>query len=197
MPGILDLVTQALGGDAVQHLSTQLGTNPQQTQSAISAALPMLLAGLARQSQGGGADALHASLGQHDGNLLNDVAGFLGGGGGNAAGLLGQVLGQHQGIAQQAVAGASGLGGAQAQQLLGMLAPVVMGALSRTTQAQGLDAQGLASMLQGEHRQLSASLAQSQPGLMGLATQLLDANHDGNLVDDLTRGLGGLLGGRS
>ena len=196
MPGILDMVQQSLGGDVVQNISQQLGANPAQAHSAIGAALPMLLAGLAHHAQGDGADAMHAAMAQHDPSMLDNVPTALSGGGLNAGGdLLGLVLGQHQDTAQNAIAGASGLGARQAQQLLAMLAPLVMSAVARTSQQQGLNAGGLASLLQGEHEQVAQSMGQSQPGLLGLAEQLLGQN-SGGLLGGLTKGLGGLLGGR-
>lgn len=198
MPGILDLVQQSLGGDAVQAISQQLGTNPSQAQSAIGAALPMLLAGLAHHTQGDGADAMHAAVSQHDAGLLDNVQGALAGGGAAGGNLMDLVLGRHQGTAQNAIAGASGLGGAQAQQLLAMLAPLVLSAVARTSQRQGLDAGGLASLLQGEHQQVAQSMGQSQPGLLGLAEQLLGQGSGGagGLLGGLGKGLGGLLGGQ-
>jgi len=197
MPGILDLVQQSLGPDAVQAISQQLGTNPQQAQSAIGAALPMLLAGMAHHAQGDGADAIHAAVTQHDGSLLDNVAGVIGSGGGtDAAGLLQTVLGQHQGTAQAAVAGATGLESGQAQQLLGMLAPLVMSAASRVQQQGGLDPSALSNLLQGEHQQLAQAMGQGAPGLLGLAEQML-GQQGGGLLGGLTKGLGGLLGGNS
>lgn len=198
MPGLMDLLGGALGGDVQRQLGAQIGADPQATGSAIQAALPMILAGLTRNaSQPGGADALHRALqDDHDGSLLDNLGGLLGGAlGGRAAngpGILGHVLGDRQDAAQRAVAGSSGLNGAQAAQLMAMLAPIVMGALGRAQRSQGLNPGGLASMLQNEH----ATAAQSQPDLIGLATQLLDRNNDGSVLDDLMKGLGGMLGKR-
>lgn len=204
MSGILDLVQQSLGGDAVQRISQQLGADPQQAQSAIGAALPMLLAGMAHHSQEGGADAMHAAVSQHDGGLLDNLGALLGGAptqtNTGAGGLLDLVLGQHTDTAHAAVAGASGLQTAQVQQLLAMLAPVVMSAVARTSQQQGLDSSGLAGLLQGEHQQVAQSMGQSQPGLLGLAQSLLggapgNTGGAGSPLDGLAKELGGLLGG--
>lgn len=197
MPGILDLVQQSLGGDTVQAIGQRLGADPQQTQSAIAAALPVLLAGLAHQAQSGGSDALHAAVQQHDAGILGDVAGWLGNSGGaGLPGLIGQVLGPHEEVAHAAVAGTSGLGAGQVQQLLALLAPVVMSALAHQTQQQGLNAGGLAALLQGEHQQVARSVAQSQPGLAGLAGQLLGNAPGGDPLSHLAQELGGLFGGR-
>ena len=196
MPGILELVQQSLGGDAVQALSRQLGADPQQTQSAITTALPTLLAGLAHHTaQGDNATGLAGALQSHDGSILNDVAGFVQAGGAQdaGAGLLGHFLGQHQDNAANAIAGASGLDAGQATQLLQSLAPLVMGAVGQTSQQQGgLNPAGLLSMLQGEHQ----NVAQGQPDLLGIATSLFGQGQAGGLLGSLEKGLGGLLGGR-
>lgn len=198
MPGLMDLLGSALGGDTQRRLGEQIGADPQATASAIQAALPMLLSGLTQNtSQPGGAAALLNALdNDHDGSLLDNLGGLLGGTLGgratNGAGILGHVLGDRQEAAQRAVAKSSGLDSAQVAQLMMTLAPIVMGILGRTKRTQGLNETGLASMLQDEH----AAAAQAQPGLMGLAGQLLDRNNDGSVLDELMQGLGGLLGKR-
>ncbi len=196
MPGILDLVQQSLDGEAVQALSRQLGADPQQTRSAITTALPTLLAGLSHHAaQGDNAATLTNALQEHDGSVLGDAAGFVQGGGaqGAGAGLLGHFLGQHQDNAANAIAGASGLNTGQATQLLQSLAPLMMGAVGQASQQQGgLNPAGLLSMLQGEHQ----SVAQGQPDLLGIATSLFGQAQGGGLLGSLEKGLGGLLGGR-
>lgn len=189
MPGLMDLLGGALSGGLQQQIGQQIGANPQQAGSAIQAALPMLLAGLTRNaSQPGGADALHGALTRdHDGSALDDPAAAAGATGG--AGIVGHVLGDQQDAAHQAVAQASGINAGQAAQVMMMLAPLVMGALGRAQRSQGLDPNALATMLQGEH----ANLTQQQPGLMGLASQLLGSGAGGG-AGDLLKGLGGLLG---
>lgn len=197
MPGLMDLLGSALGGEAQQQLGQQIGATPQATGSAIQAALPMLLSGLTRNAQQGGAASLLGALqANHSGGLLDNVGGLirgeLGGPAANGAGIVDHVLGDRQDAAHQAVAQASGLDTAQAAQLMATLAPIVMSALGRIQKTQGLDANGLTTMLQNEH----ASVTQSQPGLMGLANQLLDRNHDGSALDDVLKGIGGMFGSR-
>jgi hypothetical protein len=196
MPGILDIVQQALGEGGAQQLAQSIGADPAQTQSAISAALPTLLAGLAHHTaQGDNATGLATALQNHDGSILNDVAGFLQGGDSqaNGAALLSHFLGQHQDNAANAIAGASGLDSGQVTQLLQQLAPLVMGAIGQQSAQQGgLNPAGLLSMLQGEHQ----NVAQGQPDLLGIATSLFSQGQSGGLLGSLEKGLGGLLGGR-
>ena len=100
------------------------------------------------------------------------------------------MFGARQPQAQQAVAKAGGIDAAQAGRLLMIAAPLVLGALGRAQRQKGLDANGLSSLLGGERQALTAQ----QPGLMGLATTLLDKNHDGNVVDDALGMVGKLFG---
>jgi hypothetical protein len=94
------------------------------------------------------------------------------------------------------VAKASGLDAAQVGQLLMMLAPLVMGALGRMKQQQGLGADQLPGVL----AQSTAQMQQANPALGGLGS-ILDSNHDGQIADDVMRMgssmLGGLFGKKS
>ncbi len=192
MAGLMDLLQQTLGGNATNQIGQQVGANPIQATSAIATALPLILAALSRNaSTPQGAQALHQAVtNDHDGAALDqpvqstDTA--------DGAAILGHVLGDKQQAAAEAVGRTSGLDAGQAASVMAMLAPLVMGALGRIQSQQGLNPGGLASMLGAEHQQQ----AQTSPGLMGLATQLLDGNHDGSIVDDITQKLGGLFGGR-
>ena len=47
---LLDMLQQRLGGTAVQQISQQLGTDHGTTETAIQAALPMLVGALARNA---------------------------------------------------------------------------------------------------------------------------------------------------
>ena len=66
MPSILDTLNAALGDNAIGQISQQLGSDPAATSSAVSAALPVLISALAKNSSSpGGADALQAALQRH------------------------------------------------------------------------------------------------------------------------------------
>src|SRR5215471_15098717 len=172
MPGLMDVIGNALGSEVQQQLGQKIGADSQTTSQAIQAALPMLLSGLhLNASQPGGAASLLGALQRdHDGSLLDNLGGLLGGGVGgqaaNGAGIVDHVLGDRQESAHQMIAQASGLDTGQAATLMATIAPIVMSALGRVQRSQGLDANGLTSLLQGEH----SSATQSQPDLMGLAS---------------------------
>jgi hypothetical protein len=188
---LLDMLQQRLGGDAVNQISKQLGTDPATTQTAIAAALPMLVGALARNAQDPGkAGALANALGRHDGSVLDDVAGYLGRGGdtGDGDGILGHVLGGRKETVQTGLGQAAGLDPAKAATLLAMLAPLVMGALGKAQREKGLDTGGLAGML-GSEQQRATDAA---PGVMGMLTSLLDRDRDGSVMDDIGAMLGKL-----
>ena len=195
MAQLMDSITQLLGGDTTKQISNQLGTDEGTTQSAIAAAVPMLLAGLARNSASpDGAAALHGALAKdHDGSILDNLGGFLGNAqAGPGGGILGHLLGARQPLAEEAVSNSSGLDRQRTAQLLMILAPIVMGMIGRARQQKNLDAPGLAGMLGQEHERL----AQTSPGLMGLATRLFDKDGDGSITNELSGIAGKLFGGR-
>jgi hypothetical protein len=122
MSGLLDVLNQQLGGATAQQLGAQIGADPSATQKAIGAALPVLLGGLARNANRSpeGAQSLASALERdHDGSLLEGLAGMLAGSGGGSG--LGSLFG----------GGGSGLGG-----LLGSL--LGGGASTRTTDGDGI-----------------------------------------------------------
>lgn len=191
---IQELLNQQLGGGAIQQISQQIGADEEATSNAVSAALPMLLGGLARNAQSPeGASSLLGALDRdHDGSVLDDVVGFLGqGGGGAGEGILGHVFGSNRQNVEAGISQASGLDLSQVARLLPLLAPLVMGVLGRTQRQEGLDAGSLAGILGQESRQAEASSP-----LMGILSQVLDSNRDGSVMDDVAGMLGGLLGGR-
>jgi len=188
---------QVLGGalseDTIRQMSQSLGTDPQTTGNAVQAALPMLLGAMAHHSSSDqGASALLGALNRdHDGSILNDIAGFLGSGDSSSGqGILGHILGGNTNTVANGVSQASGLSLGNSGQLLTMLAPIVMGALGSVNQSQGLNQSSLAGLL-GNATQ---ALGGGSSGIVGTMGRLLDQNQDGSVVDDLMRMAGGFLG---
>lgn len=207
MSGILDLLTDQLGNQSISGLSQKIGADAGSTQKAVAAALPVLIGGLARNANASpkGAASLANALDQdHDGSLLDNIGGLLGGGsglgglmdlaggllgGGNAKalngdGILGHVLGQKRGAVEQGVAKASGLDISQIAKLLPLLAPLVMGALGKVKRQQNLDAEGLAGLLGEERSQIESKT----PGMSGGSlASFLDFDGDGDVSDDVAK----------
>ena len=191
LAGILQGV---LGGDTMQQFGRELGTDSGTVQTAVAMALPALLGALSRNAAtADGASALDSALGQHDGSVLGDLASIITGGGGAGASILGHVLGTRQGAVQTGISNATGMDTASVARLLAMLAPIVMGALGQHRQQAGGFSMGggLSDILSGA----AAHVGQSAPGGASLIEQMLDADHDGSVIDDVARMGSGLLGG--
>lgn len=188
MFSLQDLLGQEQGNQAVEQLSQNLGANHSAVTSAVQMALPMILSGLARNAANPqGAEQLNQAIEKdHDGSLLDNIAGYLGGGvepqasgQTNGAGILGHILGDRQTQAAQAVSQNSGLDIGQVSQLLITLAPIVMSYLGRQKQSQNLDSGGLSSWLGGQQEQIE----QAPQG--GFLSSIFDRDHDGSVMDDL------------
>jgi hypothetical protein len=194
MASILDLLGDSLDEGTVAQIGRQIGVDPQTAQSAVAAAIPMIVAGLARNTaQPQGADALNNALERdHDGSLLDDLGGFLGGGAASSigGGILGHVFGGRRGTMEDALGRSTGLDGQSAAKLLAMLAPIVMAALGKARSNHGLDGGGLTDLLGGERTRMQ----QASPDGFGMLTSILDSDGDGSIADDVARMGGGLLG---
>jgi hypothetical protein len=190
--GILDSLSQQLGGNTLSQISQQLGTDEGTAAKAVSVALPVLLSGLSRNaSTAEGAAALDQALTRdHDGSLLDNPHQAVADPNAlNAGGILGHIFGQRQAPVQEGVAKASGIDLHSAGKVLMILAPLVMASLARQRAAQGTNTSA-GTVLQREQ----SNLERQVPGIGGLAS-ILDRNHDGNVADDIANLASGRLGG--
>ncbi len=187
MSGLLDGIMNQLGSEGISRISKSLGTDESTTGAAIAAALPAILGGMANNSQSqDGAESLSNALDDHDVSVFGQLGDLLGSGGGDGAKILGHVLGQRQPYVEKKVASSSGVNLDLIIKLLPILAPLVMGYLSKEKQKKDLDSGNIGDVLRGEREQEE----KRSPGLGGLAS-ILDADGDGSVLDDL---LGKLLG---
>ncbi|MCB1610789.1 MAG: DUF937 domain-containing protein [Xanthomonadales bacterium] len=194
----LDAMLSQLNPQTIQQMAGQLGASPEQTQSAIQAALPMLMGAMQRNAASpDGAQALFGAVKRdHQGvDLGGLLGGLLGGGGGtNAGGGMGGLLGAVMGM----------MGGGQQAQAAPQRSPLENGvailghvfgqqqprAAAGVAKASGLD--------MGSAAQLLAMLAPMLMGALGQQTQAkgLDAGGlAGMLGNDVERATGGNAGG--
>ena len=148
MSGIDEMVTQQLSGPALQQISQQLGLDPASTQQAVTAALPIVLAGMASHaSNPDGAADIHSIADRHaipaDMSSLGSI--FSGAGGG---GLLGKIFGARERTVQDGVSNASGLDIGKAASLVAMIAPYVLAAIAHKKQNADLQPSDVAGSLQ-------------------------------------------------
>ena len=220
MSSLLDSLADQLQPDTIRQMSSQIGAAPQQTAAAIETALPLLLGQLQRNTATPqGANALLGALDRdHDGSILDDLAGFLGSGPSTSdERSVDRIFGGKKGTVESAVARRSGLDGGQVMKLLAMLAPLVLGILGKQSRQQadpgGMPSSGgglgdllggllggsggsgggggggiLGDLLGGANNRMQ----QQSPGLGGMLGGLLDSDGDGSIMDDLLeKGLGG------
>lgn len=209
MSGILDLLQGPMGKMLINGAGKQLGMGEAKAGSAIQTALPLILGAMKNNaSSSDGAAGLLKALGKdtHSGGILDNLSSVLGGGGidddvmQDGAGILGHVFGGKEENVAQAVSKSSGVDLGQAMNILKVAAPFIMGYLGKEKRSQGItDQNGIGDLLGG---MLGGGQKQSQ----GLVNQLLDADGDGSIIDDVAGmllsgdnkkkgSLGGLLGG--
>ncbi len=194
-----DLLGQQQGEEALGQISQQVGAEPSMVNTAIQAALPAILGGLANNaSTPDGAQSLDTALtNDHDGSLLGNLGG-LGSlildqstptpRSADAGGILGHILGANQGPVAQEASQKSGLPIGQVAQIIMMLAPIVMAYLGRQKQEQNVQADGLGGLLGGllGGGQAQAAAPQSSGNAMlDMASSMLDSDRDGSAMDDI------------
>lgn len=173
MASIMEMVHQQLRSGGLEQLSKQLGTSPEQTHDAVTAALPAVLGGLAnRASTPEGAAALHQTL-ESGGQAAGGDLGFLHGGAGSG-GVLKHLFGEHQQTVEQTANRASGLDTAKTTKALLFLAPIVMASLLRKKQQDGLSQGQLSGALQQSHQEAHDQAVQQMPHLGGILGGLLN-----------------------
>ena len=189
---LIDSLLKQIAGAPAAQIAKQLGVDESIATSAITSALPVILGGLAKNSQSSdGASAITGALDRdHDGSIMDDLLGFATQGNTSIGdGILGHVFGGARPKAEAAISKSSSLNMGQAAKLMMMLAPMVMGYLGKKKRESNLDAGGLADALNVEsekHGPPDASLA-------GMVTSMLDADGDGSAVDDVLMKIGGSL----
>jgi hypothetical protein len=122
---LMDIIKQQITPEVIGQISQNTGATPQQAAAASEGVTHALVAALNNQAQTpDGAAALHSTLDDHDGSVLDNVMGLFGGagagqqqqGGGGIGDILGSVLGGGSGGGLGNVLGSVLGGGGQQQQ---------------------------------------------------------------------------------
>lgn len=183
-----ELLNGPIGQNILNKVSSQLGMSESEASSAVKVAVPVILAGLTKntQSPDGAASLDNALESKHDGSLLTNLAGLLQGStqelqqDGN--GILGHIFGAQKNEVEQHVSQKSGVSMEKICPLLAILAPIVMAYLGKEKRQNNTNAGGLGDLLGGL---LGGGKQKSEGGIMGVVTGMLDKNKDGNVFDDL------------
>ena len=185
-----------LQGQDIGNLASQVGGNEGEAKNGVMAALPAMLAALGKNAgTEKGAEELNNALEKkHDGSILDNLSGYLSNPDlKDGAGILNHLFGNQTSNVANAVSQSSGLDTNGSMKMLQMLAPILMGILGQQKKQNNLDAKGL-----GNLTSMLASNFGSEAGTSGIietVTNLLDANKDGNVVDDIMGMVGKFFGG--
>lgn len=212
MAGLMDLLSSDLGKQIVLGVSGKVGTSQGETSSVLESLMPTLVG--AMQNNASTHDGLSGLLGaltsgKHDGGILDNLPGFLGGDdhsdGGN---ILGHVLGDNQENVQNNLAQSTGVGSDKIAMIMKIAAPIIMGYLAKKVMSGGLtnnpaqSGGGLTDILGGLLGGGQAQATPAQSGGGNILTSMLDQDGDGELgISDAIAaatkqgGIGGLLGG--
>jgi hypothetical protein len=184
-------LTDMLAQDGGLHsIARELDIEPDQAASGAAALLPAILGGFQKQAQGGGLGDLLGQLG--GGSLMDEVLAPQPTDVGKGDAVLGEIFGSRdvsRTVAQSASA-QSGLDPALLKKMLPLLAMLVTGFMAKRSEgdAPAGAAGGLGGLggLGGMWGGLLGKNQGSGGGLGGLVG-MLDANGDGNALDDILR----------
>jgi hypothetical protein len=207
MASILDLLSSDLGKQLISGASAQTGQSEDKTANVLSMALPVILGAMQRNAATPqGAQSLNNALNdtRHDGSILDQLGGLLGGGStdsnllNDGAGILKHVLGGNQQNVEQNISKTSGVDAGSVAQIIKMAAPILMGVLGSQKRKDNVGQGGIGDLL-------GSVLGKNTNHDQSFLESLLDADGDGSVIDDVAGmvmggnkkkgGLGGLLGG--
>ncbi len=187
MSNFLDLLMNAFSGPVVRLISQRLGISPEQAQLALSQFLPIIMKALAgNASQKTGATALYNAVERdHDGSIFDQLQDFLGHKRQqeDGRGINRHVFGNQTSTVARFIGQTTGLSPETTSKLMEMAAPMVMGLLGKEQRQQQLNEEGLSHLLRNSTREVQ----QTDPINMGMIGKLLDADGDGDIMDDVAK----------
>jgi hypothetical protein len=166
------LMKMLSSGDNLSSITKSVGGNNDAVKSAIGMGLPMIMGSMANNaSKPGGLDMLTKMMSKSDINMdkPEDITAQLANpkaSGGSD--MVSNLLGGQMGTIQNAIAKKTGLPAAAVGQVLGMVAPMVMGQVSKMFTSQKMDSKGLTAFL-GDQSKMAM---QSSPDAADLFKQL-------------------------
>ena len=149
MAEMIETLEQMLGGRA-DKIGDRIGADPAQTQTAVSAAIPVLLAALGQEANSPG--LRQAIERDHDGSVIDNLDGYVEGTAAlnpratDGVGILEHTLGDRQQDVAHALSAKTGLDLGSIMQLLPILAPIVMGMLGKKARTEGSSGGGVGDL---------------------------------------------------
>ena len=187
---LMEMLQGQFSKTLVDQLGRQIGgASPKQTNSAIQLAIPAIMNAISRNvATPEGADGLAGALDRdHDGSILDDVFGFLSGSRQasnasmlNGSGILGHILGGNQNNVIGMIAKMTGMDKSKTGSLLVTLAPMILGVLGKQKKESNLGSRDLADLITRSTQNHNRGYKKA-----GIINQVLDADGDGSVLDDI------------
>lgn len=161
---LISIIMQSLSPDTIRKIAFALGTDHTSAQQAIGAAVPGLLGSLANAAASPeGALKVNSAVREADANSVSNFIHRISESPQNmmeaGSSLMSNLLGRNAAhTLGSIVAQCSGLGLGSATRLLGFIAPLVLGVLRKEQISSGLDAKGLAKLLESQRGNIKAAL---------------------------------------
>ena len=187
MNNILQELMSQFGDQELEAVSKKVEIDKSQAENALQGIMPTLLGAMASntQTEGGAYSFLNALDRDHDGSILDDVAGFVTrSDDGPGAGILGHLLGDNRKAVENKIGQQSGISSTAVGKLLEIAAPLVMGYLGRQKQSQsGFDTGGIGNLLKGLAGTANNESSFDLKDLIGMVAGGSDKKND---LDDIT-----------
>jgi OmpA-OmpF porin, OOP family len=193
---LLALLKDNLTPEMISKAANLVDEDAGSTATAMSAILPAVLGSVvSKASDADGASGLMSMLssGGHDGGILDNLGGMLGGGAGTdgmlsaGSGILSSLLGDKVGGIVSLISSFAGIKSGSASSLMSMAAPLVMGIIGKQVSGGNMGASGLMSLLAGQKDHITAAmpsvLGDKLGGLLGMGSMLGGAS---SLVSGVT-----------
>ncbi|WP_425658942.1 DUF937 domain-containing protein [Tenacibaculum ascidiaceicola] len=196
MTGILDLLNSDTGKAIISGVAGSTGQDTNKTSSVLTMALPVLMKAMQRNAATPqGAESLKSALNKHDGGILDNLGDLFNGGvnsdvlqDGNK--ILGHVLGNKQQGVEKVIGQKAGMDSNAVADILKTAAPILMGLLGKQSRQENINnSSDLSGLLGGL---LGGNSAQKEQSFL---EQILDADGDGSIVDDVAGMILGNAGG--
>lgn len=181
---LMDIIARMGGADGIAAMAAKVGLTPDQAHAAVTALIPAVTGGMAKQAQAGNT------------SIVDQIAGMAASYTGSAAGdgavthgndILGSIFGSKdvsRAVAAQA-AGQTGLDIGALKALLPMVATMAASALGNATITVGSPVGGVQGGLGGLLGGLVGGTGRSQGGAAGALMNMIDTNKDGNPLDEI------------
>ncbi len=186
-----DLFQGQVNDMLVDQIANQFGISDRnKAESVVEGGFTTLLNAISRNvATADGASMLSGALERdHDGSIMDDIAGFLGGTRQasntsmlNGPGILKHLLGGSQTQVINMLGQATGLHKSQTGQILMSLAPVVMGMLGRQKKVNDLNPTSLADLI----TRGTQNFNRKSPTNTNLITKILDRDGDGSAMEEI------------